>query len=485
VGYGDTYAITAGGRFFSALAVLTGLTLLAIPISIVTGNLHAEYGKMDKIQRLRAEHNAQAAALEAERAAAAATADEAAAGVPRADDAGERRGDGAGAGMDATDTAPLKLHAITGVDDGEGEVDDGKIMLSGRTGSGSSAAGARSFGSSSSILPSTPTLTRTHTAYGRAVSAAELDESASGTPRAMLTARSTAGTPAKAPGNATAGGTGLMTVPSLHMLRAPHLHAGKGPAAGIAPVRAYTDMQLGAGGVAAPAPDSPRGAAGTTAPPAATSRHAVDGAAPATPAVTRSGIIATSRFLSATEMGDAGGGGGGGGAPSLDVWSPQAASSAQVRWRGKGWGGQRVAIDCLPIPRTRSPGQTPRGASRSCDPPCRCGGWRGDGTCVILRHAPHPPLPPPPAGDSRQPPAFDVVVEAAGAAEPGARCGGCDRLCGRHGRPQQRRRRGAGGRGVGTDQVALAGSGGMCACVRDAQLRVNFKLVRGGGGWQG
>lgn len=62
VGYGDTYALTPGGRFLSGCAILTGITLFAIPISIVTGNLHNEYARMDKLQRLRAEHHAQAQA---------------------------------------------------------------------------------------------------------------------------------------------------------------------------------------------------------------------------------------------------------------------------------------------------------------------------------------------------------------------------------------------------------------------------------------
>jgi Ion transport protein len=59
VGYGDTYAVTGWGRLVSGAAILTGVALFAIPISIVTSNLHAEYDRMDKLRALRAAHEAQ------------------------------------------------------------------------------------------------------------------------------------------------------------------------------------------------------------------------------------------------------------------------------------------------------------------------------------------------------------------------------------------------------------------------------------------
>lgn len=62
VGFGDVAPITLAGRCAAVFVIFSGITLLAIPISIVTGNLHAEYSRMDKMRKLRAEHAAQAAA---------------------------------------------------------------------------------------------------------------------------------------------------------------------------------------------------------------------------------------------------------------------------------------------------------------------------------------------------------------------------------------------------------------------------------------
>lgn len=59
VGYGDAVPLTGIGRTLAMCAIITGLTLLAIPISIVTSNLHAEYDRMDKLKALRAAHEAQ------------------------------------------------------------------------------------------------------------------------------------------------------------------------------------------------------------------------------------------------------------------------------------------------------------------------------------------------------------------------------------------------------------------------------------------
>jgi hypothetical protein len=59
VGYGDAYAITPLGRALSGAAIITGIMLTAIPISIVTANLHAEYDRMDRMRALRAAHEAQ------------------------------------------------------------------------------------------------------------------------------------------------------------------------------------------------------------------------------------------------------------------------------------------------------------------------------------------------------------------------------------------------------------------------------------------
>ena len=60
-GYGDTYPSTLLGRLIAVAAILMGIMLLAIPISVVTGNLHAEYNRMDRLRRLRMEHELQAA----------------------------------------------------------------------------------------------------------------------------------------------------------------------------------------------------------------------------------------------------------------------------------------------------------------------------------------------------------------------------------------------------------------------------------------
>jgi hypothetical protein len=61
VGYGDAFAVSLGGRLISVLAIFFGIMLLAIPISVVTGHLHEEYGRMDKYRQLHAAHAAQVA----------------------------------------------------------------------------------------------------------------------------------------------------------------------------------------------------------------------------------------------------------------------------------------------------------------------------------------------------------------------------------------------------------------------------------------
>ena len=61
MGYGDAITATLLGRLVACVAILLGIMLLAIPISIVTSHLHTEYDRMDKLRALRREHEAQAA----------------------------------------------------------------------------------------------------------------------------------------------------------------------------------------------------------------------------------------------------------------------------------------------------------------------------------------------------------------------------------------------------------------------------------------
>lgn len=97
VGYGDAVPLTGIGRTLAMCAIITGLTLLAIPISIVTSNLHAEYDRMDKLRALRAAHEAQPPPAPLVLAAAAAAAS-AAAG--RADTGALANGMGPSAGTE-------------------------------------------------------------------------------------------------------------------------------------------------------------------------------------------------------------------------------------------------------------------------------------------------------------------------------------------------------------------------------------------------
>jgi Ion transport protein len=58
VGYGDMVPTTNMGRFIAVIAFFIGIMLLAIPISVVSGNFHTEYKRMDNLRRIRAEHSA-------------------------------------------------------------------------------------------------------------------------------------------------------------------------------------------------------------------------------------------------------------------------------------------------------------------------------------------------------------------------------------------------------------------------------------------
>jgi voltage-gated potassium channel Kch len=55
VGYGDMYPVTVGGKFVAALASVTGIFVLAIPITIISSNFNREY---EREKRERAEAQA-------------------------------------------------------------------------------------------------------------------------------------------------------------------------------------------------------------------------------------------------------------------------------------------------------------------------------------------------------------------------------------------------------------------------------------------
>lgn len=64
VGYGDVVPKTAIGRFIAAGASLTGVLILAIPISVISANFHTEYAKMIKKRGTTAQHKRILAAVQ-------------------------------------------------------------------------------------------------------------------------------------------------------------------------------------------------------------------------------------------------------------------------------------------------------------------------------------------------------------------------------------------------------------------------------------
>jgi hypothetical protein len=132
VGFGDVVPVTGLGKAIASFTFISGVMLLAIPISVISGNFHGEYAHMRRLQMLKAEHARQgppqpldpgaAAGEAAADTAAVASAAEAAAGALRRPAAGMGAGGVGGAdaagglGLDGLGSPPKA---------GEGEVDRG------------------------------------------------------------------------------------------------------------------------------------------------------------------------------------------------------------------------------------------------------------------------------------------------------------------------------------------------------------------------
>jgi hypothetical protein len=63
VGYGDAFPVTGWGKMIASVTFISGVMLLAIPISVISGNFHGEYAHMKRLQALKAEHAKQPAPM--------------------------------------------------------------------------------------------------------------------------------------------------------------------------------------------------------------------------------------------------------------------------------------------------------------------------------------------------------------------------------------------------------------------------------------
>lgn len=59
VGYGDVFPVTLIGRLIASVTFITGILLLAIPISVISGIFHSEYARVESLKQLRKDHAAQ------------------------------------------------------------------------------------------------------------------------------------------------------------------------------------------------------------------------------------------------------------------------------------------------------------------------------------------------------------------------------------------------------------------------------------------
>ena len=66
VGYGDVSPITQLGQFFAAGAFFVGIILTSIPISLISGNFHVAFERMERLAAIKAVHAAQKAASKSE-----------------------------------------------------------------------------------------------------------------------------------------------------------------------------------------------------------------------------------------------------------------------------------------------------------------------------------------------------------------------------------------------------------------------------------
>jgi hypothetical protein len=101
VGFGDVVPVTPIGKFFATITAMCGIMLMAIPISVISGNFHGEYAHMRRLQALKAEHAKQPAPAPLDPLGQGAEEEGAAPGVGGAD------APGAGLGPDGLGSPPV------------------------------------------------------------------------------------------------------------------------------------------------------------------------------------------------------------------------------------------------------------------------------------------------------------------------------------------------------------------------------------------